>query len=547
MEFKSFKKFLIEEELSANPTDDIPEYQKHNPEYNKPGTVLNLPFQTAIGIKAIHVLAGEPPRLDGNSSYDKKNYSSELNKIPETPGENTHKRIFSHRNANANYHIDPFFGIGVWNPNYKISNNYGVEFPLLYPQNLKKHREHIFNSLKNTHDLVALLAHPGHSAESLHNHFLDMIHLANQEGSDLRKNDAHHQILNFALNNPNKNAVKPLIDKLMKVLDPNSTGEFGLEPIETDEPHITGVLYSPENKKYGLKDLFPEPRYNSVFHHEPRSFLYHVVNSPHVTGKQVYQIEQWSRHPSKFKEMEIVRKEIQNGLMRKNTELQNKDVFPASWELHKQRHSWTLSPEYEDISLPEREWDENTKTFKQTPSIMSAPSDSMKNMRVPAMNESKIKDIWLNVLKESKQKASIQAEADRRLAFEREAMGMPPENSLKTFASMEQAGNRRLQIVKQITKQREQEYPEEAKAKDRDRMIEKEAASFAITLSGVPVIAPWLLAKSGAAKTRLQANPTNRMNKSGPTLKRHPNDFEDDISPPPPDIQIAPSATKEKK
>ena len=135
-------------------------------------------------------------------------------------------------------------------------------------------------------------------------------------------------------------------------------------------------------------------------------------------------------------------------------------------------------------------------------------------------------------LEEEKEKASIQGEADRRLKFEREVMGMEGWNT-------EIAGKRRLQLVNQITKEREEEFPKEAENKNFDMAIQKHGSEFASM--NIPYLTPWLKGKVLAARTRLRANPTNRLNSEIAVLSDYPKEFDTGVLPQN-TVRVAPSA-----
>jgi hypothetical protein len=135
-------------------------------------------------------------------------------------------------------------------------------------------------------------------------------------------------------------------------------------------------------------------------------------------------------------------------------------------------------------------------------------------------------------LEEEKEKASIQGEADRRLKFEREVMGMEDNTTIE--------GNRRLQLVNQITKEREADFPEEAENKRFDKAIQKHGAEFANM--NIPYLTPWLKGKVLAAANRLKGNPTERMNSEISVLLNYPKEFDTGVLSQN-TVRVAPSAT----
>lgn len=141
-------------------------------------------------------------------------------------------------------------------------------------------------------------------------------------------------------------------------------------------------------------------------------------------------------------------------------------------------------------------------------------------------------------LEEEKQKASIQDEADRRLKFEREVMGMEDNGTYAIEA------DRRLQLVNQITKEREAAFPEEAKNKRFDRAIQKHGTEFAAM--NIPYLTPWLKGKVLAATNRLKGNPTERVNSEISVLLNYPKEFDTGVLPQN-TVRVAPSATAEQK
>lgn len=411
---KKFKQFLIEEKSLNSGEEEIPEYQKFNPNYNKSGTVLNLPFKTAAGIKLLHQVTVNGPTIVKNpTAYnDSEVHAPEFNKDTDQDEALQHKPVFNDDARGVAYGLQHFFNIGVYNPKYAENKPHlNKDYWAFRKKGLQERQQMADSQLRDTHDLVLFLAHPGHSAESLHNHFLDMMHLASQHTSPVVKQNAYDTILHFTLENPNKSAVEPLIDKLMKLAEPKLTkneestsSEYGIEPIKTDDSS-TDALYAPQDKKT-YETLFGGLNFMSVDGLLSRDkFFYRLVNSPHISGKQVKQIEDLSVDPKSGKRLEHTRMSI-IGNLRKKTEIEYRDS--DDWVVkryrdidvaeHNQRHPWLYSPEYKDLWLSERKFD-NRGGLIQTQPVSYNRSDFMSKIGVPAINENHIKSLLLNLLK----------------------------------------------------------------------------------------------------------------------------------------------------
>lgn len=423
---KKFKKYLLEEDSLNSGEQEIPEYQKSNPNYNKPGTVLNLPFETAAAIKLLDHLSfmGPHDSVDTTSIRDSSVHSKEFNKNSDSDKRLEPKPVFSDAATDFDaYWLPSFFNIGVYGQKYaeekrKIHPHYYV-----YSEERRRHVQNEANKkLQEHHDLVTFLGHPGHTPESLHNHFLDMMHLASRNTSPVLKNQAYHTVLEFTLKNPNRSAVEPLIDKLMRLAEPKfkenkesttSEKEHSIEPIKTDDLH-RDALYAPEDKKtydtlFGGISFMGNDGVFSVDH-----FFSHLIRSPHISGKQVKEIEDFTINPKNKKRSSRSREDIISILQNKTWAHRGGDIHADSDTIkelasrididsHEQKHPWTNSPEYKNIWISREQYEnKGGRIFIKTrPIVTYNRTNVMSKIGIPAINENYIKSVLFNLLKEN--------------------------------------------------------------------------------------------------------------------------------------------------